>query len=150
MSWNYDPHGTNCEDCRETYRLEKLDPPCGSCKKPEDIDPENMSIVNLWQRCSNSERDYSDMSGTPKRLKTGDIIPVCELYGCSRGDLERVLLIESVVYPFLMEAAGSNNNPYGSNYHPNVGTSINVAEDLADFISTITGREVIRDMISND
>jgi hypothetical protein len=105
VAWEYDPHGTNCEDCRKTYELENADPPCGTCKKPENIDQESMSIVNLWQRCSNSERDYSEMSGTPKRLKTGDIIPVCELYGCSRDDLESILLVESVVYPFLVQTA---------------------------------------------
>lgn len=56
----------------------------------------------------------------------------------------------TMVYPFLMEAAGSNSNPYGCNYHPNVQTSMNVAEDLAEFIHTITGRTVVRDMITNE
>lgn len=54
----------------------------------------------------------------------------------------------TVVYEFLMEAAGSNSNPYGCSYHPNIQTSMNVAEALAEFISQITGREVVREMIA--
>ncbi len=53
----------------------------------------------------------------------------------------------TVVYPFLMEGAGTLGNPYGSNYHPNVQTSMNVAEDLAALISSLTGRQIIREMI---
>lgn len=49
----------------------------------------------------------------------------------------------SVVYPFIMEAAGSGGNPYGSNYHPNVQTSINVAEDLSALITSLTGKESV-------
>ena len=45
------------------------------------------------------------MNGTPKRLKTRDLLPVCELYNFSRDDLENILLIESIVYPFLIQAA---------------------------------------------
>lgn len=54
------------------------------------------------------------------------------------------------VYPFLMEAAGSNGNAFGCSYHPNVQTGMNVAEDLAAYISLLTGREVIREMIENE
>ena len=53
-----------------------------------------------------------------------------------------------VVVPFLMEAAGSNGNAYGSNYHPNVQTSMNVASALATLIATLTDRDVVRDMVS--
>jgi len=52
-----------------------------------------------------------------------------------------------VVHAFLMEGAGTLGNPYGCNYHPNVQTSMNVAEDLAEFISTLTGRAIVREMI---
>ncbi len=55
---------------------------------------------------------------------------------------------ETKVYPFIMEAAGTPPNPFGSNYHPNVGTSKNVAEDLAALINELTGREIVRTMIS--
>lgn len=58
------------------------------------------------------------------------------------------LIGETKVYPFIMEAAGTSPNPFGSNYHPNVGTSKNVAEDLAAFIHELTGREIVRTMIS--
>ena len=54
---------------------------------------------------------------------------------------------EVKVYAFEMEGAGTNSNPYGSSYHPNVQTSMNVAEALAELISTITGREIVREMI---
>lgn len=54
----------------------------------------------------------------------------------------------TIVYDFLMESAGSNGNPFGCGYHPNVNTGMNVAEDLAALISQITGREVLRDMIT--
>lgn len=54
----------------------------------------------------------------------------------------------TVVYDFLMEAAGTNGNPYGCAYHPNVQTGMNVAEDLAEFIHQITGREIVREMVT--
>ncbi len=54
---------------------------------------------------------------------------------------------ETKVYAFEMEGAGTLGNPYGCSYHPNVQTSMNVAESLADFISSITGRAVVREMI---
>lgn len=50
------------------------------------------------------------------------------------------------VYSFLMEGAGTHGNAYGSNSHPNVGTSINVAEDLANFIREMTGRDIVREI----
>ncbi|MBI9009552.1 MAG: hypothetical protein JEZ05_05920 [Tenericutes bacterium] len=56
----------------------------------------------------------------------------------------------TAVFEFLMEAAGSNSNAFGVGYHPNVQTSMNVAEDLAELIHTITGREILRDMIDNE
>lgn len=52
-----------------------------------------------------------------------------------------------IISTFVMEAGGTNGNLYGSNYHPNVQTSINNAEDLAALISTLTGRQIVRDMI---
>ncbi len=54
----------------------------------------------------------------------------------------------TVIYPFEMEGAGTNGNPYGCSYHPNVKTSMNVAEALAELISSITGRQIVRDMIT--
>lgn len=54
----------------------------------------------------------------------------------------------TIVYDFLMEPAGSNNNPFGCAYHPNVQTGMNVAEDLALLISQITGKQIVREMIS--
>ncbi len=49
-------------------------------------------------------------------------------------------------YLFLMEAAGSNGNQFGSDYHPNVGTGINVARSLAFFISRLSGRKIINEI----
>jgi len=55
---------------------------------------------------------------------------------------------KTVVYPFVMEAAGTAPNAFGSNYHPNVGTSKIVAMDLAELINSLTGREIVRTMIN--
>ncbi|HRY78334.1 MAG TPA: hypothetical protein P5154_06190, partial [Candidatus Izemoplasmatales bacterium] len=55
---------------------------------------------------------------------------------------------DGILSIFVMEAAGTLSNPYGSNYHPNVRTSMNNAIQLADFISELTGREVSREMIN--
>ena len=93
----------DCDECKETYLLANEDPPCEQCGKPNDLDPENVAIVNLWNRCSNFEREHSDMSGMPKRIKTVDILPVCKLYDCSRDEMELVLLMESIVYPFIVQ-----------------------------------------------
>jgi len=46
-----------------------------------------------------------------------------------------------------VESAGSNSNPYGSDWHPNVGTYIKAAEQLADHIAAITGQDVVRENI---
>jgi hypothetical protein len=45
------------------------------------------------------------MSGMPKRLKTIDVLPLCELHGYSINDLENILLIESAAYPFIFKSA---------------------------------------------
>jgi len=58
------------------------------------------------------------------------------------------LIGTTAIYPFLMEGAGTPPNPYGSNSHPNVGTSKNVAQDLAELIHELTGREIVRSMIT--
>jgi hypothetical protein len=55
---------------------------------------------------------------------------------------------ENVFIPFLMEAAGTPPNPFGSNSHPNVGTSINVAIQLAQLIHSLTGRQIYKEMIT--
>jgi hypothetical protein len=55
----------------------------------------------------------------------------------------------TICYPFLMEAAGAQS-AYGSNGHPNVQTSMNVAEDLAALITSLTGRQPVRTMIENN
>lgn len=65
-------------------------------------------------------------------------------------DDANALIGSTVVYPYQMEAAGTNNQPFGCNYHPNVGTGMNVAEGLAAYISSITGREITRQMISGN
>ena len=95
----------DCEDCRKAYILEKEDPPCAECEKPGDLDHENIEIVNIWNRCNNFERDYSGMSGMPKRLKTRDILPVCELYDLTRDGLEKVLVVESIAFQFISQSA---------------------------------------------
>lgn len=95
----------DCEECRGTYELEDSDPPCEGCKKPEALSSKNYEIIRLWTRCNNFEREYSDMSGMPKRLKTADILPVCESYGCTRDDIENVLMVEATVFPFLQISA---------------------------------------------
>lgn len=85
--------------------MAKIEPPCDECKKPKKIDPKNLRITQMWDRCNSHEREYSGMSGMPKRLKTIDILSVCELYNCTRDDLENILLVESVVFPFIFNAA---------------------------------------------
>ncbi len=57
-----------------------------------------------------------------------------------------LLIGETKVFSFEMEGAGTLDNPYGSNYHPNVKTSKNVANSLAEFISDLTGREIVREI----
>lgn len=55
----------------------------------------------------------------------------------------------TICHAFVMEAAGAQS-AYGSNGHPNVQTSMNVAEDLAALITTLTGRQPVRTMITNN
>lgn len=56
---------------------------------------------------------------------------------------------ETKVYSFIMEGAGTNDNDFGCDSHPNVATSMNVAEDLAELIHSLTGKVIERDMIEN-
>ena len=105
VSWEYNPVKVDCVECREAFALEKEDPPCAECEKPGDLDFENHEIVNIWNRCNNFEREYSSMSGMPKRLKTRDILPVCELYDLTRDDLEKVLVVESIAFQFISQSA---------------------------------------------
>jgi lysophospholipase L1-like esterase len=51
------------------------------------------------------------------------------------------------VYYFQMEAAGTNGQPFGSGYHPNVGTHVRVAQALTDYIIELTGYEQVRQNI---
>ncbi len=53
---------------------------------------------------------------------------------------------KNIIFPFVMEAAGSGGNPYGSDYHPNVITHANVARKLAARICLLTGREIVHDI----
>jgi hypothetical protein len=82
------------------------EPPCSTCPKPkEDLNPANIEAINIWNKCNTYERDSSDMSGTPKRLKTRDIIPLCEVYDLTRDEFEKILMIESIVYPYICKQA---------------------------------------------
>ena len=71
-----------------------------------------------------------------------------EDFTLSAVDLANDEIGREAVHPFIMEAAGTAPNAFGSGYHPNVGTSKNVAEDLAALINELTGREVVRTMIT--
>jgi hypothetical protein len=57
--------------------------------------------------------------------------------------------LESIsgVHLFQMEAAGTNGQPFGSGYHPNVGTHVRVAQALTNFIIGLTGYEQVRQNI---
>jgi hypothetical protein len=51
------------------------------------------------------------------------------------------------IYAFEVEPAGTLGNDYGCDYHSNVGTNKNIAQSLAEYINSLTGREIVRTMI---
>jgi len=55
--------------------------------------------------------------------------------------------VTNKVHVFQMEAAGSNQIPYGSNYHPSVQTHIRVADAMVNFILQLTDYEKVRNNI---
>lgn len=57
------------------------------------------------------------------------------------------LIGETKVHAFEVEAAGTLGNDYGCDYHSNIGTNKNIAQSLAEFINSLTGKEIIRTMI---
>ena len=55
-------------------------------------------------------REYSvGMSVVKQRLKVSEIRSLCETYGVGLDDFEKVLMIEDVVYPMIMEANKNYN-----------------------------------------
>lgn len=57
------------------------------------------------------------------------------------------LIGETKIYAFEVEPAGTLGNDYGCDYHSNVGTNKNIAQSLAEYINSLTGREIKRTMI---
>jgi hypothetical protein len=138
--------------------------------------PPNVIVVNLGTNDFNSS-GYASMTPENKAalansyrdgytaflVKLHNIHPQAQIivaYGLM-GDaltvgpstLEAVANAESqigtgIISVFVMEAAGTLGNPYGANYHPNVRTSMNNAIQLAQLIHELTGRQVVREMIS--
>jgi hypothetical protein len=44
------------------------------------------------------------MSVVQQRIKTSEVMSLCEVYGAHLDDFEKVLMIEDVAYPMIMEA----------------------------------------------
>ncbi|MGD9909685.1 MAG: SGNH/GDSL hydrolase family protein [Candidatus Izemoplasmatales bacterium] len=55
-----------------------------------------------------------------------------------------------VIYGCKLTPAGTNDIPYGSDYHPSVGTHLIAAKELADFIVEVTNFEIVHGVITKE
>ena len=101
---NFDPQGTDCEECVEANRFENDDPPCGDCGRPQFLFPGNQKIIDLWTICHRLREESAGMGGViPLKLKASEITAVCGAYGADLDDFEGVLSVEAAAYGFVVQ-----------------------------------------------
>jgi len=78
------------------------EPPCDGCEfEPPTLHPSNEPAWRVWSICSQYGRPIDGMGGNVQPISVRDAIAICEGYGESAETFERVLLIESILYPVL-------------------------------------------------
>ncbi|WP_025322260.1 hypothetical protein [Deferrisoma camini] len=82
-----------------------MDPPCGGCPSadPEPLHPANELVWHLWTLCHAHGRD-----GMTGRLMLGPLLDLARSCGAAMGEVERVLALETYLWPRLQSAAGKD------------------------------------------
>lgn len=79
-------------------------PPCASCDKPVCLFPANEKAFAIWDLCNRSRDIAFAMNGIkPMKLKNSEIIATRDALMGSREDFEKVISIEEVAYPYIVQ-----------------------------------------------
>lgn len=101
VAWEYEPGRPSCDDCKESYEFKKEVAPCFNCEKPKHLNSKNKEALRLWELCSNLSRKHDGMSGQRMTLTVSEIESLCNAYGKSIDDFEKIILVEQIAYPLL-------------------------------------------------
>jgi hypothetical protein len=85
----------------ETYEPDL--PPCEKCPLPPRLYPKNREALEMWRKSYMARGTDVIASGVvrPARLGPMDIKALCEGLGGDHEHFERMLLIESIAYPWI-------------------------------------------------
>jgi len=102
VPWMVKSGKVNCTECRELYSVDGLEPPCGTeeCDKPSDLMPENQMAWMLWILLSNYGRGCGD---GVYPIQIHNVISTCDVYDSTEDDFEKVLYIEELAYPVIVD-----------------------------------------------
>ena len=90
----------SCDECRETWELDGLEPPCGACtSSEEELLPDNQQAMHIWQICDIHARDFVGMAGQARPIRLEAVRAECDRTGDPEGNFQKVMLIEAVLFP---------------------------------------------------
>ncbi len=78
-------------------------PPCDTCDRP-DLDSSNTTAWELWVRLSKLDRPVGFAGFLP--LPTLKMAEFCEMYDATLEDLEKMVLIEEILFPTINKKEG--------------------------------------------
>lgn len=84
---------------------------CDQCDRPKFIFSENETAIKVWGTCNAYSRQQNGMSGTLMKLSISEIKATCDIYECTIEDFENVLMIESIIFPFMIQAQEQHKPP---------------------------------------
>lgn len=90
----------SCDECRETWALDGLEPPCGACTSSEvQLLPDNQQTMHIWQICDIHARDFVGMAGQARPIRLEAVRAECDRTDTPEGNFQKVMLIEAVLFP---------------------------------------------------
>lgn len=90
----------SCDECREIWALDGLEPPCGACTSSEtELLPDNLQSMHIWQICDIHARDFVGMAGQARPIRLEAVRVECDRTDDPEGNFQKVMLIEAVLFP---------------------------------------------------
>ena len=90
----------SCDECRETWALDGLEPPCGACTSSEtELLPDNLQAMHIWQICDIHARDFVGMAGQARPIRLEAVRAECDRTDDPEGNFQKVMLIEAILFP---------------------------------------------------
>ena len=90
----------SCDECRETWALDGLEPPCGACTSSEtELLPDNLQAMHIWQICDIHARDFVGMAGQARPIRLEAVRAECDRTDDPEGNFQKAMLIEAVLFP---------------------------------------------------